>query len=207
LTNRRASTAALALISRQMRRRCVEWVMFYRIGSAACAAAVAVMLLAPAPLNARGGAGVGHGGFRPVMHPVPRIHFPRVHEPHHFPLVHEPRHFPLVHKHRTPFTHRFAHRHPFHEIARRHHRGIYGGLPSYGYPLTYGDNYVFYGSYYDPSDGTASDDPPVYAVPPAAVLSVAGAPQAYIERGGCRSESIAMPSPGGADNSVIITRC
>jgi hypothetical protein len=182
-----------------MRRRCVEWVMFYRISAAACAAAVAGMLLAPAQSNARGGAAVGHGGFRPVMHPVPRIHFPR---------VHEPRRFPLVHKHPVPFIHHpFAHRHPFHDFARRHHRAIYGGLPYYGLPLTYGDNSPFYGTYYDPSDGTGSDDPPIYAVPPAAVVPVAGTPQGYVDRGGCRSQIVEVPSPAAAEHSVIITRC
>jgi hypothetical protein len=142
------------------------------------------------------------------MHPVPRIHFPLVHEHRRFPPVHEPRRFPLVHKHRVPFIHHpFAHRRPFQDFARRHHRAIYGGLPYYGFPLTYGDDYVFYGSYYDPSDGTGSDDPPVYAVPPAAVVPVAGAPQGYVDRGGCRSETIAAPSPGEAEPSVTITRC
>ena len=204
-TDRRARAHAAALISWRMRLCCVEWMMFYRISVAACAAAVAGMLWAPAQSNARGGAGVGHGGFRPVMHPVPRIHFPLVPRPRPLP---QPRPLPLVHKHPVSFVHHpFAHRHPFHTFARRHHRGIYGGLPSYGWPVTYGGDSPFYGSYYDPSDGTGSDDPPVYTVPPAGVLPVLGASQTYVDRGGCRSETIAVPSPGAAERSVIITRC
>ena len=77
----------------------------------------------------------------------------------------------------------------------------------YGLPLTYADDTAFYGTYYDPSDVTGSIVVPAYAVPPAPVPTLAGPPDPPIERVGCRSQTVAVPSPSGAEHSVTITRC
>jgi hypothetical protein len=241
LTDRRARGDGPALISRQMRRRCVEWVMFYRISVAACAAAVAGLLLVPAQSNARGGAGmVGHGGgFHPPVRPT------------------HPVHRPLVRRHDPLFVHRnFRERHAFEH--RRHRRnadgfggygyggGGYGGNGyggngygsngygdngygdngygdnaygntgygdygycnyGYGYRLTCGNFSAFYGRYYDPSDMPGSISVPPYTIRPAPVVLTAGRLDPPINRGGCRSETVPMPSPGAAERSVTITRC
>src|ERR1051326_329450 len=179
--------------------------MFSRTGVAICAAVIAGMLLVPAELTARG----GHpGGFRPMVRPSHRAHPPmvrpvhRVH-PHVRPTSHV--HPPLAHRHHVPFAHHaFGDRHAFHTAARRHHRAIFS-LPFYGYavPVTYGDDYAFYGSYYDPSDLVV----PAYVVPPAPVPPLAGLPEPPLERVGCRSQTVVGPSPSGAEHSVTITRC
>jgi hypothetical protein len=201
--------------------------MFCRGSAAVVAAAIAAMFLAPAQLNARGGAGMaGHGGgFHPPVrstHPV------------------------LVHRHDPLFAHRhFRDRHAF---DHRHHRrnddgfggygyggGGYGGNGygdngyngygdsgygdsryggyycrygyRYAYPFTCADYTAFYGRYYDPSDMVGSTWLPPYTVRPALVMSTTGQVDSPINRGGCRSETVPVPSPGGAERSVTITRC
>jgi hypothetical protein len=174
--------------------------MLRQVGAAACAAAIAGMLLVPAELNARGAAGHA-GGFRPMVRPMHRVHPPMVRP------VHRPRP-PFVHHHPTPFAHRdFHERRRFHAAAaHRHHRGIFTvPLFGYGVPVTYDDDSAFVGSYYDPSDVRAIVVP-TYA-PPAPIPPVAGLPEPPVERVGCRSQTVAVPSPSGAERSVIITRC
>jgi hypothetical protein len=179
--------------------------MLRRAGAAACAAAMAGVLLVPAELNARGAA--GHpGGFRPMVRPIHRMHPPfirpghRVHPPHHHPA-------PFAHRHSGPFSHRDEH-HGFRAAARRHHRGILTvPLFGYGVPVTYDDDSAFVGTYYDPSDFVRTMVVPAYTVPPAPIAPLAGLPEPPVGRVGCRSETVSVPSPSGAERSVIITRC
>jgi hypothetical protein len=170
--------------------------MFSRVGAAACAAAVIVgVLAAPAETGARGGAvAIGHvGGFHPVVRSMQHVHQP------------------FVHDHRAPLIRgAFAQRHGFHAAALRRHRPFVGLYGFYGFalPFTYADDGPFFGSYYDPSDVVGSLGAPVYAVPPAGVVApVAERAEAPLDRGGCRSQTVAVPSPGGAEQSVTITRC
>ena len=131
-----------------------------------------------------------HRVHHPIVRPVHRVHPP------------------FVHHHRAPFAHReFRERHDF-PAARRHHRAIFT-LPFFGYglPVTYADDSAFYGTYYDPSDVTGAIVVPAYAAPPAPVPPLAGAPEPPLERVGCRSQTVAVPSPDGAERSVTITRC
>jgi hypothetical protein len=175
--------------------------MFSRAGAAVCAAAIAGMLMVPAQLSARGA--VGHpGGFRPMVRPMHRVHHPIMRPVHRT-------HLPFVHHRRAPFAHRqFDKRHGFHALARRHHRGIFTvPLFGYGIPVTYDDDGAFYGTYYDPSDVPGPSVLPAYAVPPAPLSILAGAPEPPIERVGCRSQTVSVPSPSGAERSVTITRC
>ena len=169
--------------------------MFSRAGVAVCAAAVAGTLMVPAQSGARGAA--GHpGGFRPIVRPVHRVPPPFVRPVHRVPP-------PFVNRPRVPFAHReFRERH---EFPRRRHRGIFT-LPLFGYglPVTYGDDGAFYGRYYDPSDVPGPIVVPPYGVPPALVPPLAGPPA---ERVGCSSQTVAVPSPSGAERSVTITRC
>jgi hypothetical protein len=170
--------------------------MVRRMSAAACAAALVGMLATPVESSARGGGfATGHvRGFHPVVRPIHRVH-------------------PFVHAHRPPLPHRPLVRHPlvrdaFHAAARRHHRAVFGvfGFYGFGLPVTYGDDGAFIGSYYDPSDVTGALDPPAPALPPASLpLSVRA--EAIVDRGGCRSEIVPVPSPGGAERSVTITRC
>jgi hypothetical protein len=174
--------------------------MFNRAGAAVCAAAIAGMLLVPVPLSARGAGGfAGHpGGFRPIVRPTHRVHPPFVRPIHRLPA--------FVHHHRAPFAHRDL-RHDFHD-ARRHHRGIVTvPLFGYGVPITYDDDSAFIGTYYDPSDFVRTIVVPAYPLPPAPIPPLAGLPDPPPERVGCRSETVAVPSPSGAERSVIITRC
>jgi hypothetical protein len=204
--------------------------MFCRVSAAVAAAAIAAMLLAPAPLNARGGAGMAAhgGGFHPPARPAQPV---------------------LVHRHDPLFAHRrFRERHAF---DHRHHRRNVDGFAGYGYgggydgngygdngygdngygdngygdygyagygyyckygyldgyPHTCRDYSAFYGRYYDPSDMPGSSWVPPYTVRPATVMSIAGPIDPPINRGGCRSETVAVPAPGGAERSVTITRC
>jgi hypothetical protein len=175
--------------------------MLPRAGAAACAAAIAGMILVPAELTARGAAG-HFGGFRPIMRPMHHVHPPMarpVRRP--FP--------PFVHHHPARFLHgHFHERNRFHAIARRHHRGIFTvPLFGYGVPVTYDDAGAFVGTYYDPSDGPGPLILPVYAAPPAPAPPLAGLPDPPAERVGCRSQTVAVPTPGGAERSVTITRC
>ena len=184
--------------------------MLGRAGVAVCAAALAGMLIVPAQLSARGA--MGHsGGFRPMVRPMHRVHPPFIRPAHrvHPPIVrHHPA--PFAHHHPAPFTHpKFRERHAFHHGARRHHRTLFG-LPFYGYalPVTYDDdNTAFYGTYYDPSDVTGAIVVPAYAVPPPPVPALAAAPEPPLERISCRSQTVAVPWPSGAEHSVTITRC
>ena len=213
--------------------------MFRRASAAVAAAAIAAMLLVPAQLNARGGAGVGGhgGGFHPAVRPTRPV------------LVH--RHDPLFGPRKFRDRHALEH--------RRHRRngdgfGVYGyggggyggggyggngygdngygdngyGDNGYGdngyrnsgyggyycrygyryeYPLTCADYTAFYGRYYDPSDVPGSVYVPPYTVRPALILSIAGRVDPPITRGGCRSETVTVQAPAGADRSVTITRC
>jgi hypothetical protein len=77
----------------------------------------------------------------------------------------------------------------------------------YKYPLTCGKYGAFYGTYYDPSDMTRSTWFPSSAAPRASVMPVAEQLETPINRGGCRSESVAVPAADGTENSVTITRC
>jgi hypothetical protein len=183
--------------------------MISRASAAVCAAAIAGVLLVPAQSSARGGAGAaGHaGGFPPVMRPM-HTRAPLVRPVHRV-------HAPFVHPHRAPFAHReFRERHEFNAAARRHHRVIFNWSGDYGYglPVTYGDDGAFYGTYYDPSDLTGSIVLPVYAVPPPPVApapapTTTERPDPPVERAACRSQTVAVSSPGGAERSVTITRC
>jgi hypothetical protein len=168
--------------------------MFHRSSAAVCAAAIAALLVVPAPSNARGGAGAaGHvGAFHPMVRPMQRAHLP------------------FVPERRAPFAQReFREQPAFHAGERRHHRTIYAwpGYFDYGLPLTYGDDGGFYGAYYDPSDLAGAVVIPVPAMPPPPVAPVAERLEAPVDRGGCRSQTVAMPTPGGADRNVTITRC
>jgi len=202
--------------------------MFCRIGAAVAAAAIAAMLLAPAQLNARGGAGIGaHGGFRPPVRPI----HPPVR-----PLVR--RHDPLFVHHKFRERHAFEHRHDRRNIVGSGGYG-YGGYGGSGYGDNgygdngygddgYGDNdyrdyrycsygfrysftcrdySAFYGRYYDPSDTPGSIWVPPNTVRPTSVMPIAGRLDSSATRGGCRSETVAVPSRGESQNSVTITRC
>jgi hypothetical protein len=201
--------------------------MFCRVSAAAGAAAIAVMLLVPAQLSARGGGFGGHaGGFHSPVRPM---------------------HRPFVHRHDPLFAHREYHdRHAFNH--RHHGRNVIGfvgygdggygyggngyddngdnsyadngygsnfygayGYCKYGYgyryPFTCGGYSAFYGRYYDPSDVPGSIWVPPYTVRPAVIMSTAERLDSPIDRGGCRSETVSAPSPGGAERSVTITRC
>jgi hypothetical protein len=171
--------------------------MLYRVSAAACAAAVGIMLAAPAPSNARGGAAaMGHvGGLHPSIRSFHRVRPPFVHA-----------HPPFAHARPVPLTrHDPVRREAFHAAERRHRRVVLGlwGFGGYWLPFTYADDGAFYGSYYDPSDVTGAIDPP----PPAAVVPVAARDVPVLDRGGCRSETVALPSPDGAEHNVTITRC
>ena len=206
--------------------------MLCRVSAAVAAAAIAAMLLVPAQLNARGGAG-GHGGSsHPALRPTSPV------------LVH--RHDPLFGPRKFRDRHAFEHRH-----HRRNGDGFggygyggggyggngygdngygdngygdngygdngyrdsrYGGYYCrygyrYEYPLTCADYTAFYGRYYDPSDVPGSVYVPPYTVRPALILSTAGRLDPPITRGGCRSEAVTVSSPGEAERSVTITRC
>jgi hypothetical protein len=195
--------------------------MFNRASAAVCAAAIAGMLLVPAQLSARGGGGgggaVGHrGGFPRAAGPIHGTHPPTV-RPFH-------RVNPFAHQHNAPFAHRaFRERRDFRArrdffAARRHPRAVFSWTGDYGYglPVTSGDDGTFYGKYYDPSDWTGWMAPPVYAVPPAPILPAALPPPVLstaertdspIERAACRSQTVALSSPSGAERSVTIMRC
>ena len=69
------------------------------------------------------------------------------------------------------------------------------------------DDSVFYGTYYDPSDLTGWIGGPAYFVPPASVVPTAERLDRPADRGACRSETVPVPTPGGAERSVTITRC
>jgi hypothetical protein len=178
-----------------------EWVMFSQVCAAACAAALVVGVFAPAESAARGGGAIGHaggfhaGGGHPIVRPVPQAHAPFAHGP----FAHA-RHMPFA---RFPGV--VARVQALRAAALRH-RGAIFGFGAYGFPVTYGDDGMFYGSYYDPSDVVGSVSVPAYADPPADPAPVAGREAEVVDRGGCRSETVAVPSPAG-ERSIIITRC
>jgi len=189
--------------------------MFNRASAAVCAAAIAGMFLVPAQLSARGGGGggaMGHvGGFPRAAgtmhgtHPAPVRPFHRVN--------------PFAHQHGAPFAREFRQHREFrnrHEsfAARRHPRTIFTwtGDHGYGLPVTSGDDGTFYGTYYDPSDWIRPIVPPAYAVPPAPVARAplpapTEQPDPPAERTACRSQTVALSSPSGAERSVTIMRC
>jgi hypothetical protein len=189
--------------------------MFNRASAAVCAAAIAGVIVMPAQLSARGGGGgaVGHAGGSPravgTMHGT---HAPTV-RPFH-------RVNPFAHQHGAPFAHRdfhahrdFRDRHDFF-AARRHPRAVFSWTGDYGYglPVTSGDDGTFYGRYYDPSDWTGWTASPVYVVPPAPVppalaMAPTERPDPPVERTACRSQTVALSSPSGAERSVTIMRC
>jgi hypothetical protein len=207
--------------------------MFCRVRAAVAAAAIATMLLVPAQSDARGGAAAGHGGgFHPPVRP---IHPPvRPTHPVHPPFVH--RHDPLFVHRKFRERHAFEHRHDRRTFVGFGGYG-YGGYGNgngygdngngddgygdngyggngycnsgygYGYRRTCGDYSAFYGRYYDPSDMTGSIWMPPYTVPRASVMPIAEQLDPPIARGGCRLETVPMPSPGEAERSVTITRC
>jgi len=185
--------------------------MFSRVCAAACAAALVVGALAPAESAARGGAAIGHvggfhaGGSRPLVRSVPRAHTPFAHAPFaHTPFAHGPfaraRHAPFAR-----FPGAVARAHALRAAALRH-RGAFFGFGDYGFPITYTDDATFYGSYYDPSDVVGSVSGPAYADPPADSATVAHGEAQVVDRGGCRSETVAVPSSAG-ERSITITRC
>jgi hypothetical protein len=139
--------------------------MSFRISPAVAAAAIAAMLLVPAPSSARGGAGMaGHGGgFHPPVRPL------------------------LVHRHDPLFVNRkFRERHPFEHLHHRRNDGI----------IVYGYGGYGYGGYGYGADGYAGNG---YGE------------NDYSENRygdhGYRSETVPVPTPGGAERSVTITRC
>jgi len=147
---------------------------------------------------------MGAGGFHPAVRAIPRAQPPLIH-------AHRPA---LSHHHGFVNRHPFVHRRPFvrdrfRTAARGHHRGAVGyeGIGGYVLPLTYTDDAPFYGTYYDPSDVTRPIDPPLLGVPAAGILPVAERDPQIVDRGACRSQTVAVPSPSGADRSVTITRC
>jgi hypothetical protein len=167
--------------------------MFSRVCAAACAAALGIgVLAAPAESSARGG-GVAPGrigAFHPPQ-PMPHGHPPFARVPHAIP--------PTLHG-------AVARVHAGHLGAQRH-RGTLYTFDGYGFPLTYGDNGAFYGSYYDPSDVVGSIGAPVFAPPPAGPLPVAERQAEVIDRGPCRSQTVSVPTPSGGERSITITRC
>jgi hypothetical protein len=175
--------------------------MFSRVCAAACAAALVVGVCAPAESAARGGAAVGHvggfhaGGVHPVVRPFPHAHAPFAHGP----FAHA-RHVPFAR-----FPGAIERAHALRAAALRH-RGAIFGFGAYGFPITYADDAMFYGSYYDPSDVVGSINGPAYADPPADPAPVAGREAQVVDRGGCRSETVAVPSSSG-ERSITITRC
>jgi hypothetical protein len=202
--------------------------MFCRVSAAVAAAAIAAMLFAPAQLNARGGAGMAAhgGGFRPPVRPA---HPVLVHR-------HDPLFGHRKFRERHAFEHRRHRRDVDGFGGTGYGGGGYGGngyggngygdngygdngygdngygdngrcTYGYGYRLTCGDFSAFYGRYYDPSDMTGSIWVPPYTVRPASIVSIAGRVDPPINRGACRSETVAVPTPGGADRSITITRC
>jgi hypothetical protein len=184
-----------------------EWVMFSRVCAAACAAALVVGVSAPAESAARGGAAIGHvggfhaSGFHPIVRSVP--HAPTA-RPAHAPFAHRP----FAHARHLPFQRfpgAFLRAHALRAGALRH-RGAIFGFDGYGFPITYADDAMFYGSYYDPSDVVGSLSAPASADPPADPAPVARGEAQVVDRGGCRSETIAVPSSAG-ERSITITRC
>ncbi len=203
--------------------------MFCRVSAAVGAAAIAAMLLVPAQSSARGGAGVaGHaGGFHSPVRPV---HRPFVHR--HDPLfAHRDFH------ERHPFEHRRDRKNFSSFVgygggygsdgngyggngyddngyadtgSGSNFYGAYGYCKNgygYRYPFACGGYSAFYGRYYDPSDVPGSIWLPPYTVRPASITPIAERLDPPIDRGGCRSETVPVPSPGGAEGTVTITRC
>jgi hypothetical protein len=190
------------------------------------------MLLAPAPSTARGGAGIaGHAsGFRAPVRPTHPVSPTLVHR--HDPLF---GHREFRERHR--FAHRHDRRNFDGSGGSGYGGGYggngysgsgygdngysdngygdngYGGTGycSYGYGYRYslacGGFTAFYGRYYDPSDVPGSAWVPPYTVRPASVVPIASRVEPPVDRGGCRSETVPMPSTGGAERTVTITRC
>jgi hypothetical protein len=189
--------------------------MLSRVAAAACAAAMVFGVFAPENSAARGAAAMGPvggihaGGVRPTPRPTHPARSPFVH-PARSPFVHA-RPMPHVPFRGAPFRHDFR-AHAFRAAAARHQRALLGCCvyDGSGYPITYGDDSSFYGSYYDPSDFVAPWRRSIYADPPATPAAIAGrdVPTAdkAVDRGACRSETVAMPSTSG-ERSVTITRC
>ena len=204
--------------------------MLCRVSAAVAAAAIAAMLLVPAQSNARGGAGMaGHGGgFHSPARPTHPVNPRFVHR-------HDPLFGHRKFRERHAFEHRH-HRRNVDGFAGSGYGGGYNGDSyggngyggngygdngygdyryggngycnyGYGYPRTCANYSAFYGRYYDPSDMTGSIWVPPYTVRPASVMSTAAGLDPPINRGGCRSETVAVPSPGGDESSVTITRC
>jgi hypothetical protein len=167
--------------------------MFSRVCAAACAAALVVGAFAPDESAARGGAAIGGfhaGGVHPFVRPFPHAHGPFA---------------PARHVASERFPGAVERAHDLHAATRRH-RGALFGFGAYGYPITYADDAMFYGSYYDPSDVVGWLSGPAYADPPANPAPAAGREAQVVDRGGCRSETVAVPSSSG-ERSIIITRC
>jgi hypothetical protein len=174
-----------------------------------------VGVFAPENSAARGGAAIGPvggihaGGVHPTPRPPHPAPSPFVHPPH-SPFVHA-RPMPHVPFHGAPFRHDLR-AHAFRAAAARQQRALLGCCvyDGSGYPITYGDDSSFYGSYYDPSDFVARLRWPTYGDPPAAPVAAAGREaqpvDKAVDRGACRSETVAMPSTSG-ERSVTITRC
>jgi hypothetical protein len=171
--------------------------MFSRVLAAAFAAALGAGLLAAPFESAAKGGGVSFGRIGAFHPPIPPIHrsFVRRPPPAHATVV-------RVHAFRT---------------APRHDRAVdsiyapgvpltYGTYAS-GLPLTYGDNGPFYGSYYDPSDTGSLYQPPL--ADPSALVASVGEPGAQLTfaHGGCRAQSVTVPSLAGGERTVTITRC
>lgn len=205
--------------------------MFCRVGASVAAAAVAAMLLSPAQSIARGGGGMGHGGgFHPPIRPTHPVHRPLVRR-------HDPLFAHRDFRERHPFEHRHHRRNDDGSAGSGYGGGGYGGggygggygdngyssdgysndgyggygYCNYGYgyryPFTCGSYSAFYGRYYDPSDAAGSIWVPSYTVRPVSVMPIAERLDPPVNRGACRSETVAVPTPGGAERSVTITRC
>jgi hypothetical protein len=88
-------------------------------------------------------------------------------------------------------------------FARRHREHLFGGLPHAAAVLG-----ALYGSYYDPSDYAYYDPSDVGSLPPTVYPVPDAAPYAPpVEHYGCQSQTVTVPSSGGGEADVIITRC
>jgi len=208
--------------------------MLCRVSAAVAAAAIAAMLLVPEQLSARGGAGMGGrgGGFHPPARVLVHRHDPLV-----GPGKFRERRHAFEHRHHrrnadgsgdSPYggggyggggyggngygDNGYADN-GYGDNGYGDNGYGYGGYGyckysyGYGYPLGCRTYSVFHGRYYDPSDMTGAVWVPPYTVRPAVMMSTAGPVEPPINRGGCRSEAVAVTAPGGAERSVTITRC
>jgi hypothetical protein len=182
--------------------------MLQKSAGFAAIALAAAMLVVPDATFARGG-GIGgfHGGIRaPFFSPravIRRAPFMARTGAH--PLFRAPSTLPPAVAVRLPVhTHVAA---PFSHLVRRHHRGFING---WIYPLTFGDDFGYIGTPYDPGETI-----PVYG--PAPAMDPAADPPAprpvprlssAREEGqdACRSERVTVPA-GEGEREITVVRC